>query len=273
MTISIAYLGPEATWSHQAARNHFGCDAHFIAQPSLSAVFHAVSQADSDFGIVPIENSTEGFVSQTLDLFPSFDLQIQTQFLLRIENVLLARSARSEIRRVYSHPQALGQCREWLRREMKDVAIRAVSSTARAAQLAAQEAGAAAIASRFAAEIYDVPIVASAIQDQKDNTTRFLLLGRESAAPCGEDRTSLLFGPGYPSDKLPGILHLLHQMNITLTNLQTRPAQDKAWQYFFFLELAGHHQDKAIASLLDRLRLEDETVRMLGSYAAAEPSP
>jgi chorismate mutase / prephenate dehydratase len=268
--VAIAYLGPEATWTHQAAREKFGASVQYIPQSNIGEVFEAVSRRAADYGVVPVENSTEGAVVHTLDMFMDFDLQVCAQLLLKIENHLLGRGPREGITRLYSHPQVFGQCREWLRREMPGVEKLEVSSTTRAAELASQEPGTAALAGRMAAEVYSLPILARAVQDRPDNTTRFLIIGHQSCPRTGHDRTSLMFGLRDQPGALFAALRPFDELKISLTKIQSRPSRRKAWEYFFFVDMEGHHEDEQLVAAVAQLRLHCGVVKILGSYPAVE---
>ena len=269
-SIAIAYLGPEATWTHQAAREKFGASVQYLPQSNIGEVFEAVSRRAADYGVVPVENSTEGAVVHTLDMFMDFDLQICAQLLLKIENHLLGRGPRESITRLYSHPQVFGQCREWLRREMPTVEKLEVSSTTRAAELASQEPGAAALAGRMAAEVYNLPILARAVQDRPDNTTRFLIIGHQSCPRTGHDRTSLMFGLRDQPGALFAALSPFQELKISLTKIESRPSRRKAWEYFFFVDMEGHQEDEKVVAAVAQLRQHCGVVKILGSYPAVD---
>ncbi len=264
--MAIAYLGPEASWTHQAAREKFGQDVSCLPSKSIADVFDSVSRNTAEYGVVPVENSTEGAVDQTLDLLMDCDLRICAQILLRIENNLLARGPRQNIARVYSHPQVFGQCRDWLRREMPTVEKIEVSSTTRAAELASQELGTAALASPLAATVYGLTILEKAVQDRPDNTTRFLVVGRHDCPKTDHDRTALMFGPRDETGALFAALRSLDQLKINLRNVESRPSRRKAWQYFFFIDLEGHQEDALLVAAMKELRKHCDVVKILGSY-------
>ena len=268
--ISIAYLGPEATWTHQAARQKFGASVQYIPQTNIGEVFEQVSRRAADYGVVPVENSTEGAVDHTLDMFMDFDLQICAQLLLKIENHLLGRGPREKITRIYSHPQVFGQCRDWLRREMPTIEKIEVSSTTRAAELASLEPNAAALAGRMAAEVYRLPILAPAVQDRPDNSTRFLIIGQQSCPRTGHDRTSLMFGLRDQPGALFAALRPFDELKISLTKIESRPSRRKAWEYFFFVDMEGHQEDALLVQAVNELRRHCGVVKILGSYPDVE---
>lgn len=264
--LTIAYLGPEGTYTHEAARTKFGASVAYEARTSIGEVFNAVARGKVDFGVVPIENSTEGAVTHTLDEFMESDLKICAQILLRINQNLLSHTPREAIRRIYSHPQSLGQCRQWLRRNFPHVETVEASSNTRAAQLAADEIGSAAIAGKMAAEIYGLPILENSIQDYADNTTRFLVIGRYECPPSGNDRTSLMFSVHDQSGALFTALEPFKELGISMSKIESRPSKRKAWEYFFFVDLEGHADDPVLAEALTRLATRSSFIKRLGSY-------
>jgi len=262
----IAYLGPEATWSHQAARGKFGASVKYAAQPNIGDVFDQVTRRTADYGVVPIENSTEGAVNHTLDVFMDSDLKICAQILQPIENNLIGRIPRETIRRIYSHPQVFGQCRQWLRMNFPTVETIEVSSTTRAAELAAASDDAVAIAGKMAAEVYHLDILEPAIQDTATNTTRFLVIGHKTCPPTGNDKTSIMFSIDDSVGALFSALEPFKHFKINLTKIESRPSKRKAWEYFFFVDVTGHCEDPTLIDALDELRKHCTFVKILGSY-------
>jgi len=265
----IAYLGPEATWSHQAARSKFGASVKYAAQTNISDVFDQVSRGRADYGVVPIENSTEGAVNHTLDVFMDSELKICAQIMLRIENNLAARIPRDAIRRIYSHPQVFGQCRQWLRVNLPAVELIEVSSTTRAAELAGASDDAAAVVGRMAAEVYGLEILDAAIQDTATNTTRFLVIGHSTCPATGDDKTSVMFSVRDSVGALFSALEPFKAFQINLSKIESRPSKRKAWEYFFFVDLHGHCEDVKMLEALDELRKHCTFVKILGSYPNA----
>jgi chorismate mutase/prephenate dehydratase len=264
--LTIAYFGPEATNTHQAARSKFGASVNYTPQVSIADVFDVVSRGNADYGVVPIENSTEGAVNHTLDVFMDSELRICAQILMRIENHLVARIPREKIKRIYSHPQVFGQCRNWLRQNLPDVELIEVSSTPRAAELAATEDGSAAITGPMAAEIHGLQIIAPSIQDIATNTTRFLVIGRSASPPTGDDRTSLMF---CVQDKPGALFHALEpfsRLKISMSKIESRPSKRKAWEYFFFVDIDGHAGSEKVKQALDELAKHCTFVKILGTY-------
>jgi chorismate mutase / prephenate dehydratase len=264
--LTIAYLGPEATWSHQAARQKFGASVGYAAQSSIAEVFNVVARGKADYGVVPIENSTEGAVNYTLDVFMDSELKICAQFLLKIENNLISKIPRGEIRKVYSHPQVIGQCRQWLRHNLPGVDLIEVASTTHAAELASKEPHAAAIAGQMAAEVYGLKILETGIQDSPNNTTRFLVIGHETCPPTGDDKTSLMFCVQDKPGALFSALEPFQNLKINMSKIESRPSKRKAWEYFFFVDIEGHAQDKKLVKALAALGKHCSFLKILGSY-------
>jgi chorismate mutase / prephenate dehydratase len=271
--IAIAYLGPEATWTHQAAREKFGASVRYLPQTDIGDVFDEVARRHADYGVVPVENSTEGAVSHTLDMFVESDLQICAQILLKIENHLLGHAPREKIAKLYSHPQVFGQCREWLRRSMPGVELIEVSSTTRAAEMAAQDHNAGALAGRLAAEVYHLPILEQGVQDKPDNTTRFLVIGHQSCPRTGNDRTSLMFGLHDKPGALFSALRPFDELKISLSKIESRPSRRKAWEYVFFVDIDGHQEDGPVVAAVKELKKHCSIVRILGSYPKTDRLP
>lgn len=264
--LKIAYLGPEATWTHQAARSKFGASLEYLPQSTIADVFLEVERGRADYGVVPIENSSEGAVNFTLDVFIETNLKICAQILMKIEHNLLALCERSEIRRVYSHPQALGQCRVWLSQNLPGVEQVEVSSTTRAAILATEEQGAAAIGSKMSVEVYGLKIVEPSIQDHANNTTRFLVIGRRQSPPTGNDKTSIMFSVKDRTGALFSALEPFHAEGLSLTKIESRPSKKKPWEYIFFVDVQGHSQDEAMQRALNQLDTHCIAIKVLGSY-------
>jgi chorismate mutase/prephenate dehydratase len=264
--LTIAYFGPAGTYTHEAARNKFGASVEYAAQASITDVFASVARGSADFGVVPIENSTEGAVTHTLDEFMDSELKICAQILLRVEQNLLAKCSRGEIRKIYSHPQSLGQCRQWLQTNCPTAEIIATSSNTRAAQHAADEPGAAAIAGKLAAELYGLNILESSIQDSAFNTTRFLVIGPQSCPPTGNDKTSLMFAVQDKSGTLLAALEPFQRLGISMSKIESRPSKRKAWEYFFFVDIEGHAEDPQVVEALAELEKCCMRLKILGSY-------
>jgi chorismate mutase / prephenate dehydratase len=269
-TLTIAYLGPEATFTHQAAIQRFGASLTYSSQKTIADVFTEVSKQHADYGVVPVENSTEGVVTHTLDMFVDSDLQIVAQIVLPIRHCLLSQGKRSQIKKLFTHPQSLGQCRQWVQTHLPQAEIIETSSNARSAELASKEKNSAAIAGVLAAEKYNVPILEYDIQDNLTNATRFLVLGRQCSPPTGNDRTSIMFSL---ADR-PGALHKalapFRRYRLNMTKIESRPSKRKAWEYFFFVDCDGHKEDPKVAKALKMLSEHCSYLKVLGSYLHAE---
>ena len=266
--LKIAYLGPEGTWTHQAAIKKFGHSVGYSPQPNFSDVFDQVERRQVSYGVVPIENSTEGAVSHTLDLFVDSPLHICAQILLRIENCLMASIPRSEIKTLYSHPQVFGQCRNWILKNFPEADLVEVSSTTKAAQLAREKSheGAAALGGALAAEIHGLTLLENSIQDRSTNTTRFLVIGEQTCPPTGSDRTSILFAINDRPGSLVKALQSFDHLHINLSKIESRPSKRKDWEYIFHVDLSGHHEDAKVSTALIELANHCSLVKVLGSY-------
>ncbi len=266
--LTIAYLGPEGTWTHQAAIKKFGHSLSYSAQPNFSDVFDQVARRAANYGVVPIENSTEGAVSHTMDLFVDSPLHICAQILLRIENGLMATIPRTQIKTLYSHPQVFGQCRNWILKNFPEADLVEVSSTTKAAQIARDQAahGAAALGGPLAAEMYGLTLLEESIQDRATNTTRFLVIGEKPCPPTGNDRTSLLFAIHDRPGSLVKALQAFDQFQINMSKIESRPSKRKDWEYIFYVDLAGHHADPKVAEAMTELSNHCSLVKLLGSY-------
>jgi chorismate mutase/prephenate dehydratase len=270
--LKIGFLGPEGTFSEQAVRKHFGHAAYGLPLGSIEEVFQEVAAGNADFGVVPVENSGQGMIQVTLDMFLTSDARICGEVELRVHQCLLALSDDlSKIKRVYSHPQSLQQCKTWLRINLPDVECVAVASNAEAARLARQSSDAAAIAGETAGRVYGLKTVAGAIEDRADNTTRFLVIGRSLFPPSGNDRTSILVTV---NDKPGALYHVLNPFavrDISLNRIESRPAHTGKWKYAFFIDISGHIADEPLQAALKEIEPVAEQVRVLGSYPVALP--
>lgn len=265
-SLTVAYLGPEATFTHQAAIRRFGASLRYSPQKTITDVFTEVSKHRADYGVVPVENSTEGVVTHTLDMFVDSDLQIVAQIILPVQHCLLANCPRARIKKLYAHPQAHGQCRAWVQTNLPRVEIIETSSNARSAELAGKEKGAAAIAGVLASERYDVPVLDYDIQDNVANATRFLVLGRQCSPPTGDDRTSIMYSLVDRVGALYQTLAAFRRYRINMTKIESRPSKRKAWEYFFFIDCTGHFQDAKVAKAIKLLGEHCNFVKILGSY-------
>lgn len=268
--LTVAYFGPPSTFTHQAARHRFGAGVTYAAHDTIPDVFRAVEKGAADYGVVPVENSTEGAVTHTLDQFPLTPLRICAEIYLNVAHHLLAAGPLRRIRRIYSHPVVFGQCRRWLNAELPRAELIPVSSTARAADMAARErGGSAAIAGAMAADLYRLKIVARDIQDFSDNTTRFLVIARRYGAATGDDKTSILFSVRHRAGALCGALQAFKRHGLNLTRIESRPSRHKAWEYLFFVDLEGHADDRRVQAALRGLRRHCTMLTILGSYPKA----
>jgi chorismate mutase/prephenate dehydratase len=269
-SMTVAYLGPEATFTHQAAIRRFGSSLRYSAQKTIADVFAEVSKNRADYGVVPVENSTEGVVTHTLDMFVDSDLKIVAQIILPVQQCLLSNGRRSQIKKLFAHPQSLAQCRGWVQNNLSRVEIIETSSNARSAEFAAKERDSAAIAGLLAAEKYGLRVLEYDIQDNAANATRFLVLGRQCSPPVGKDRTSLMISI---TDKVGALHHALaafRRYRINLTKIESRPSKRKAWEYFFFIDCDGHVHDTKVAKAITFLEQECSFVKVLGSYPNTE---
>lgn len=263
----VAYLGPEATFSHMAALEFFGQTAAFLPVESVLDVFEEVESERTRFGVVPVENSIEGTVSTTLDAFSQYKVKVCGEVYIPITHNLLNQTGRREdIKKVLSHPHALAQCRRWLRKNLPSVAIEEVASTALAARWAAVDPTVAAIASPLAARTYHLQVVAKHIEDYKGNVTRFWIIGRESPAPTGEDKTSLFFSISDRPGALYEVLKTFAERKINLTKIESRPAKSEPWRYLFFLDCEGHVEDPILKECLEEVKRHCLHLEWLGSY-------
>lgn len=265
--LKVAYFGPIATFTHLAALRHFGSSADFIPMESIKGVFDAVDSGKAEFGVVPIENSTEGVISYTLDMFMDFELKIAAEIMLEVSQNLLSKSGdKNKIKKIYSHPPATTQCRRWLEINLPAVPVIEVSSTAKAAELASKEENAAAIASELAAKVYDLNFVESGIEDSKHNVTRFLVISGEPYKKTGKDKTSIMFSIKDRPGALYDILSPFKKAKINLTKIESRPSRRKAWEYIFFVDMEGHLEDKKVKKAIESLKAGCLYLKILGSY-------
>jgi len=266
--LRISFLGPEGTFSHQAAREQFGQSSDLQGVPTISAVFDEVEHGRADYGIVPVENSTEGAVTATLDRFVNSALTIKAEAYLKVNLLLLSRSGRADrVKRILSMPQPLGQCREWLKLHYPAVTVEEVSSTSQAAERASGEDRVAAIAGVMAQERYGLKVVAAGIQDQPRNYTRFLIIGDDGITRrTGDDKTSLLFSVRHEPGALYRVLRPFADNRINMQTIESRPLKGRPWEYVFFLDVAGHVSEPRTERALAALRPRCVSLRVLGTY-------
>ena len=268
--LNIAFLGPEGTFTHEAALKHFGHSVKTTPLSAIDEVFREVESGASHYGVVPIENSTEGVVNHTLDSFLQSPLKISGEVELRIHHHLLSAGTHLEqIERVYSHQQSLAQCREWLDINLSRTERIGVSSNAEAARRILSEPNAAAIAGDTAAEKYGLEILRSNIEDHPNNTTRFLIIGRPNASPSGNDKTSVIVSARNKPGSLFRLLEPLARHRVSMTRIESRPSHCINWEYVFFLDMEGHMDDEHVSAALKELRDEADLFNILGSYPRA----
>jgi len=268
--IQIAYLGPELTFTHQASIKKFGNSVDYFPCSSISDVFLEVEHGRCDYGVVPVENSTEGAIYHTLDSFVDSDLKICSEIILKINLDLLSkeRSLKS-IKRIYSNPQVFGQCRQWLECRLPSVDHKEVSSTARGAQIVANEKKAACIASRLAAPANNLRVLIPSIQDRSDNVTRFLVLSKEFSRPTAEDKTSMMLSVKDRVGALHRILLPFRKNRINLSKIESRPSRRRNWEYYFFIDFDAHLEESRVKRALRSLETECNFLKVLGSYPQA----
>ncbi len=266
----IAYMGPKASFSHQASLKKFGSLVEYSDCDTISDCFNEVEKGNCDYGVVPIENSIEGAVTHTMDMLVDSDLKICSQIILEISHNLLSKCGIKSIKKIYSNPQVLGQCRLWLEKNLARVEAIEVSSTSRAAQICAKEKNSACIASLLAAKVYGLGIVSRNIEDTPHNITRFLVIGKNDVCPAGDDKTSIVFSIKDKVGALHDMLLPFRKYKINLTRIESRPSKKKAWDYYFFVDLEGHRQDKNVRAALRTLEGKCKYLKILGSYPNSE---
>ncbi|MGM0568294.1 MAG: prephenate dehydratase [Elusimicrobiota bacterium] len=268
--LKISFLGPEATYTHLAAVKQFSRYCRYIPSSSIPGVFRDVEKRRVDYGVVPVENSTEGIVSHTLDMFLDSDCKICAELLMNISHSLLSKSDRKEdIKTIYSHPQALAQSSMWLEENMPGAEYVEVSSTATAAKRAVSEKKSAAIASLMAADIYKLNIIETGIENASSNVTRFFVIGKDSPPASGDDKTSVMFSIKDRVGALHDMLVPFKKNSINLTKIESRPSKMKAWEYVFFIDMEGHIKNEKIKKAVEKLQKDCVFLKVLGSYPAA----
>jgi len=265
----VAYLGPAATFTHLACIKKFGASAQYIPVNSIKDVFDEVERGRANFGVVPIENSTEGVVNYTLDMFIDSGLLIYGEVLLEVSHYLLSKTGRLEdITKIYSHPQPIAQCRHWLEANVPHVPVSEVTSTARAAEICATDPTAAAIASELAAQLYGLKIIKARIEDNVNNFTRFLVLSKKPPERTGKDKTSVMISV---KDKVGALYDLLRPFashGLNMTKIESRPSRRKAWEYIFFVDVEGHVDEEPVKKALEEIKSRCLFMKILGSYPA-----
>ncbi|MCF7907969.1 MAG: prephenate dehydratase [Candidatus Omnitrophica bacterium] len=263
--LEIAYLGPQGTFTHLAAIKKFGKRPDYLPVASISDVFDAVDRDQAQYGVVPVENSTEGVINYTLDMFFGSSLNICAEITMNISHALLAKGSES-IKRVYSNPEVFAQCRNWIAASLKDVELVPVSSTAKAAKEAKKDKNGACIGNKILANLYGLRIIASSIQDSSNNYTRFLVIAKNDSPPSGKDKTSILFSTKDKVGALHDILSSFKASGLNLTKIESRPSKKKAWEYYFFVDFQGHKSSALVKKSLKKLEKQCSFVKLLGSY-------
>ena len=268
--LRVSYLGPEGTYTHLASKNHFGNSILSKACISVEDVFASVEKRDSHYGVVPVENSTQGIVSSTLDMFMKSSLKISGEIEIIVNHNILSKSEKlSHIKKIYAHPQSFSQCKQWLEKNLFNCDKINSSSNAEAALIASKEEGSGAIASEAASDIYGLNIISKNIQDNHNNSTRFLVIGNRDTNPSGKDKTSIIVSTKNNSGALYSLLEPLSKNNVSMTRIESRPSKHNNWEYLFYLDLDGHIQDLPLQKATDEIKKEASLYRFLGSYPAA----
>ncbi len=268
--LKVAFLGPEGTFTQQAAHKHFGQSIQTLSLNAIDEVFREVESGAAEFGVVPVENSTEGVITHTLDSFLNSPLLICGEAELRIHHNLMSKSTEiSEIEEIFSHQQSFAQCREWLDRTVPGIKRTAVSSNAEAAKMADVTSNSAAVAGRIASDLYGLKILAKNIEDEPDNSTRFLVIGRLAAPATGDDKTSLLLSTGNQPGALYQILAPFSENGVSLTKIESRPSRKGSWNYVFFVDFDGHQNAENVEKALNSVRKQVSLLKILGSYPRA----
>ena len=264
---TISFLGPRASYTHIAALNHFRHSGEFVEQDGLFDIFRDVEKKLSHFGVVPVENSIEGAVNHTLDLFTEFNLNINAEHYEPVSHDLLSITGEAlDVKTIYSHPQAIAQCKGWLKKKFPHAEIMETSSTSKAALMAAKDPETAAIASQKAAHIYELLPVESKIEDYSGNVTRFLVIGKESPERTGRDKTSIMFATSHIPGALFKAIEPVDKAGLNMLKLESRPTRDQNWNYYFFLDIEGHIQDNRVARTIEQIKESSLSLKMLGSY-------
>ena len=267
--LRIGFLGPKGSFSHTAAMLKFGQSVEYESLADITSIFNEVSKGHCDLGLAPIENTTGGGVIETLDALIDSDVKVCAEVLMAIHHNLLGNCSLEKIEKIYSKPEVFAQCRNWLSDTFKDAQTVPVASTAKAAQMAAEEAGAAAIGSKVAAELYGLRIVCENIEDIANNVTRFLVISQEDSRPTGEDKTAILFSTAHKAGALADVLEVFKRFDINLTNIESRPSKKRQWEYYFFMDFVGHRTEKQVKKGLEETRKHCLQLSILGSFPRA----
>jgi len=268
--LKVSYLGPEGTYTQLAAQKHFGSSVLSMPCSSVEEVFLSVEKRDSHYGVVPVENSTQGIVASTLDMFMKSSLRISGEIEILINHNVLSKSSKIEdVEKIYAHPQSFAQCKNWIEKNCPNIEKINSSSNAEAALIASREKNSAAIASEVASDIYDLNIISKNIEDNHNNSTRFLVVGDRDTQPSGRDKTSIIVSTKNNSGALYELLSPLSKNKVSMTRIESRPSKHNNWEYIFYLDLNGHIKDESIKKATDEIRKEASLYRFLGSYPAA----
>ena len=267
--LRIAYLGPGGSFSHTAAMLKFGQSVEYESVTDIKSIFEEVSKGHCDLGIAPVENTMGGGVIETLDALIDSNVKVCAEVLMEIHHNLMGNCTLQEIEKIYSKPEVFAQCRNWLSATFKDAQTIPVASTARAAQLAAEEPMAAAIGSSIAAELYGLRIVCENIEDTSNNVTRFLIISKEDSRPTGEDKTAMLFSTAHKAGALADVLEVFKRFGINMTNIESRPSRKRQWEYYFFVDFLGHRTEKHIQEGMEESRKHCLQLSILGSFPRA----
>jgi len=267
MPMAVAYLGPEGTYTQGAVVKHFGQAVRSLDVKTIADVFRVVEQRKAHFGVVPVENSTEGVITHTLDCFATSNLKVCGEVQLPINHQLLSNAdGLTAVQKVYAHPQALAQCRQWLERYLPDAELLNASSNAEAAIVAAKDNSVAAIAGDMAAKLYDINILASSIEDERNNATRFLIVGHDSYAASGDDKTTIMVSAPNKVGSLFELLKPLYDVGVDMSRIESRPSRQTNWEYVFFIDLIGHIDEPKVSNALQELKSRSAFFKLIGSY-------
>ncbi len=269
--LKVSYLGPQGTYTQAATQSHFGNSILSVPKSNVEDVFYSVEQRESHYGVVPVENSTQGIVSSTLDMFMNSNLKISGEIEIPIHHNILSKSEKfSEIKKVYAHPQSFSQCRTWLEKNLPKAEKINASSNAEAALIASKEKSTAAIASEIAAEIYGLGILSRSLEDSHNNSTRFLVIGDRDTEPSGADKTTIIVSTKNDSGALYNLLEPLSKHRVSMTRIESRPSRNNNWEYLFYLDLNGHIKDQSLMKASEEIKKQASLYRFLGSYPIAK---
>ncbi len=267
--LSICYLGPEATFTHLASISKFGASVQYKPAFSINDVFQEVEQKRADYGVIPVENSIEGGVTHSLDMFIDSELKIYSEIMFEISHNLMSNSKIKDIKKVYSNPQVFGQCRHWIEKNLNEVELIDTASTTIAAKRASTEDGAAAIGSKLAATLYNIPLLEAGIQDYAQNVTRFLVMARNLPGPTKRDKTSIVISLKDKAGALFDVLTPVKKYKINMTKIESRPSKKRAWDYYFFIDFQGHVENPKVKKMLKEMESKVKFLKVLGSYPAS----